>query len=61
MPNWHARLASLFEKEIGTILNDLDVVKQLDHSTAIDLGWQPMSPEEVILSCAKSLIDLGIV
>jgi dihydroflavonol-4-reductase len=61
MPNWLSRLASLFVREIGTILNDLDVEKQLDNSPAKNLGWKPRTPQEAILSGARSLIDLGIV
>jgi len=61
MPNWLTRLASLFIGELGTILNDLDVAAQLDNSPAKNLGWQPRTPQEAILSGAKSLIDLGVV
>ena len=61
MPNWLTRLASLFVGELGTILKDLDVAAQLDNSPSINLGWQPRTPQEAILSGAKSLIDLGIV
>jgi dihydroflavonol-4-reductase len=61
MPNWLTRLTSLFIGELGTILKDLDVAAQLDNSPAKNLGWQPRTPQEAILSGAKSLIDLGIV
>ena len=61
MPNWLSRLASLHVKEIGSILNDLDVVKKLDNSTSTNLGWRPRSPQEAVLSGAKSLMDLGVV
>ena len=43
------------------MLNDLDVVKKLANSAATNLGWRPRSPQEAILSGAKSLIDLGVV
>ena len=61
MPNWMARIASLFVKEITGFLNDLDIVKELDNSPALKLGWQPRSPEEAILSGAKSLVKLELV
>ena len=61
MPNWLTRLTSLFIGELGTILKDLDVAAQLDNSPSINLGWQPRTPQDAILSGAKSLIDLGIV
>jgi dihydroflavonol-4-reductase len=61
MSNWLSRLASLFVPEIRTILNDLEVVKELDNSTAINLGWPPRTPKQAILNGAKSLIDLGVV
>jgi dihydroflavonol-4-reductase len=60
MPNWLSRLASLFVGELGTILNDLDIAAQLDNSPAKNLGWQPRTPQQAILSGARSLIDLGI-
>ena len=61
MPNWLTRLASLFIPELGTILKDLDITGQLDNSPAKKLGWQPRTPQEAVLSGARSLIDLGIV
>ena len=61
MPNWLSRVASLFVREIGSFLNDLDVMKQLDNTPAMNLGWQPRTPQEAVLSGAKSLVDLGLV
>jgi dihydroflavonol-4-reductase len=61
MPNWLTRFSSLFIRELGTILKDLDVAAQLDNSPAKNLGWQPRTPQEAVLSGAKSLIDQGIV
>ena len=61
MPNWLTRFVSVFIRELGTILKDLDVAAQLDNSPAKKLGWQPRTPREAILSGAKRLIDLGIV
>ena len=61
MPNWLSRLASLFVHDTRPILNDLEVIKELDNSTAINLGWGPSAQQQDILSGAKSLIDLGVV
>jgi dihydroflavonol-4-reductase len=61
MPNWLTRFSSRFIRELGTILKDLDVAAQLDNSPAKNLGWQPRTPREAVLSGARSLIDLGIV
>lgn len=61
MPNFMARFAAIFVKEIEGFLNDLDVVKKLDCSAAIALGWTPRSPEDAIREGAQSLIDTGVV
>jgi dihydroflavonol-4-reductase len=61
MPNWLSKLTSLFVHEIATILNDLEVIKELDNSTATNLEWRPRTPKQAILSGAKSFIDLGVV
>ena len=61
MPNWLARIASLFVKEIGSFINDLDSVKQLDNAPAMALGWQPRAPETAILEGAESLVRLKLV
>ncbi len=61
MPNWLARIASLFVKEIGSFLNDLDVIKQLDITASKAIGWQPRSPKEAIISGAESLIQFDRV
>lgn len=61
MPNWLTKVASLFVKEIGSFINDLGIEKQLDHSPALDLGWQPRSPRDAVTDGAKSLKALGLV
>lgn len=61
MPNWLARVASLFVKEIAQFLNDLDVIKKFDITPAQQLGWVPRAPREAVLSGAKSLKELGLV
>ena len=60
MPNWLTHLVGLFVREIGSFIDDLDRVKRLDNSPAIDLGWAPSSPEDAILAAAASLQRLSI-
>ena len=61
MPSWLSRLASLFVHDIPAIVIGLEVVKELDNSTAISLGSRPRKPQQAILSGAKILIDLDVV
>ncbi|MBT4493748.1 MAG: aldehyde reductase [Gammaproteobacteria bacterium] len=61
MPNWLTRIVGFFVKEIGTFVSDLDLVKQLDNEPAKRIGWKPRSPEEAIVSGARSLDELGLV
>ncbi len=61
MPNWLTRIASLFIKEIGSFINDLDLVKTLDNAPAKAIGWEPRSPKEAVESGAQSLKELGLV
>lgn len=61
MPNFLSRIFALFVKEVAAFLDDLEVVKRLDCSSAHDIGWQPRSPEEAIIAGGKSLMELGIV
>ena len=61
MPNWLTRIASLFVKEIGSFIHDLDIEKELDITPARALGWTPRSPREAILGGAASLRELGLV
>jgi dihydroflavonol-4-reductase len=61
MPNWLARVASLFIKELATLLPDLDSIKRMDVSPARSLGWQPRSPQVAIVEGARSLIALELV
>jgi len=60
MPNWLTHLVGLFVREIGSFIDDLDRVKQLDFSPAASLSWKPRSPEDAILAAAASLRQLGI-
>ncbi len=61
MPNVLAKVFAIFIKEINTFINDLDTIKKMDCTPALDIGWHPRSPEEAILTGAKSLVELGVV
>ncbi len=61
MPNFLVKVFAIFIKEINTFINDLDTIKKIDCTPALDLGWHPRSPEEAILAGAKSLVELGVV
>jgi len=62
MPNFLVRLFSLFDATLKPVLLDLGTERKMDHSKAIkDLGWQPVKPAEAVLSCAASILALGIV
>ena len=61
MPNWVAKLAGVFLKEIQQFVPDLGRVKQVDNSPAKSIGWQPRSADDAIRDGAKSLVELGIV
>ena len=61
MPNVLAKVFALFIKELGSIIDDLDTVKKMDCTPALDIGWRPRSPEEAIIDGGKSLVDLGVV
>ncbi len=61
MPNWVARFAGVFLKEIQQFVPDLGRVKQIDNSPAQSIGWQPRDADEAIKEGARSLVELGIV
>jgi dihydroflavonol-4-reductase len=62
LPNFVVRLFANIDKTLKPVLNDLGVKRQVDHSRAVKLlGWQPIDNEEAILSCAKSVIEIGLV
>lgn len=62
LPDWLVRLFSNFERALKPILNDLGTERRLDNSKAKQqLNWQPLSLKEAVLSCAASVIELGIV
>ena len=62
LPNWLVRIFSNFDATLKPVLPDLGVVRKLNNSKAVnDLGWQPIKAEEAVLSCAASILQLGIV
>ena len=61
MPNFVARIASVFLKEIKQFLPDLGKVKHVDNSPAKAIGWQPRDVDTAIKDGAASLVDLGVV
>ncbi|WP_163411339.1 SDR family oxidoreductase [Flavobacterium ajazii] len=62
LPDFFVKLLSNFETSLKPILIDLGIKRKIDRSKAIkELNWQPLPMEKAILSCAKSVIDLGIV
>ncbi|MCB0630536.1 MAG: NAD-dependent epimerase/dehydratase family protein [Saprospiraceae bacterium] len=62
LPNFMVRLFSNIDPTLKPILVDLGVERKLDRSKAVkELQWQPLPAEEAVTSCAKSILDLGIV
>ncbi|MBR10505.1 MAG: nucleoside-diphosphate sugar epimerase [Rickettsiales bacterium] len=62
LPDFMVRLFSNFDKTLKPILIDLSAERRVNHSKAVnELGWKPLSNEEAILSCARSVISHGIV
>lgn len=62
LPDIMVRLFSLLDQTLKPILLDLSAERRLDHLKAQnELGWNPLSNEEAILSCASSVFAQGIV
>lgn len=61
MPNFLARIAAIFVKEIASFIDDLDLVKELDCSPAKAIGWNPRSPEIAVIDGGRSLVEFGLV
>ena len=61
MPNFLARVAAIFIKEMAAFLDDLEKEKHLDCAPALALGWTPRSPEDAIIAGAASLVETGVV
>lgn len=62
MPNFLSRFIALFEPSLKPILLDLGITRKIDASKAKRvLGWKPISKEDAILDCAKSVLNIGII
>lgn len=62
LPNFAVRLFSNIDPSLKPVLLDLGLTRTVDNSKAInELGWNPISTKEAVLSCAKSVFDLGLI
>ena len=62
LPNFAVRWFSNIDKSLKPILIDLGVERKVDNTKARkELNWEPIDNREAVLSCAESVIELGIV
>ncbi|MGN5953023.1 SDR family oxidoreductase [Sphingobacterium lactis] len=62
MPNFLSRFIAFFEPSLKPILLDLGITRKIDASKAKRvLGWKPITKEDAILDCAKSILNIGII
>ncbi|GAB3641333.1 SDR family oxidoreductase [Spirosoma arcticum] len=62
LPNFIVHILSLFDATLKPVLLDLGTERKMNNSKAVnELGWKPIKPEESVLSCAASILQLGIV
>lgn len=62
LPIWFTYILGWFDKTMQPVLLDLGKERKADSSKARNmLGWQPIANNEAVLSCAESLISLGIL
>ncbi|GJF32724.1 dihydroflavonol-4-reductase [Kitasatospora sp. NE20-6] len=62
VPDVLVRLAALFSAEFRPVAADLNHVKKVSDDRARRvLGWQPGSPEEAVVSSARSMLDKNLV
>lgn len=62
LPNFAARLFSIFEPSLKPILIELGVKRKTDISKAKkELQWETLSVQEAVTACAKSVFEKGIV
>jgi dihydroflavonol-4-reductase len=62
LPNFAVRLFAMLEASLKPVLVDLGVQRKLRATKAQELlGWKPKSLQEAVLSCAQSVLELGIV
>jgi dihydroflavonol-4-reductase len=61
LPNFVTRLFSIFQPLLKPVLIE-GVERRTDISKAKnELKWQPLSPQEAVISCAESIIENGLV
>lgn len=62
LPGFLVNLFSLIDPTVKPILIDLGKERRVSHAKAEKLlGWKPKSLEEAVLSCAESLIRVGLI
>ena len=62
LPDWLVKLAALADPAVGQIVPELGKSKNASNEKARrGLGWQPHSNEDAIVSCAESLLRLGLI
>lgn len=62
LPVWLTHVLGWFDKSMQPVLLDLGKERKADSSKARSmLGWQPISNSQAVLSCAESLISLGLI
>jgi len=62
LPNFMVKLISNLDTTIKPILIELGKQRRVNNAKAKNmLGWKPVSNHEAVLSCAKSVLELGIV
>ncbi|OOQ61693.1 SDR family oxidoreductase [Mucilaginibacter pedocola] len=62
LPNFLTRILAWFDKALGPVLLDLGKQRRANSSKARRLlGWQPIDNREAVISCAESLIALGLL
>lgn len=62
LPNFAVRLFSNIDRSLKPILIDLGIERRVDHTKSKELlGWKPIPNEEAVLSCGKSVIELGLI
>lgn len=62
LPDFMTRFIAMIEPTLKPILIDLGVERRLDNSKAKKiLQWQPIPNKKAVLTCAESLIKLGVL
>jgi nucleoside-diphosphate-sugar epimerase len=61
LPGWTLRVAALFDKTMGLLVDSVDQRQDVSSERARNvLGWQPRSLEEMVVSMGESLIEHGV-